>query len=81
MSKDTIVHCFQKYGFKKSEANSTFKDTEIDEEFATLLNQLRDADDITVEDFITFDDNVTTSPGQINIDLVVWREKSLGRSF
>lgn len=47
---------------QKSEVNSTCKDSEIDEEFATLLNQLRD-DGITVEELITFDDNVTTFPG------------------
>ena len=38
VSTDTIVHCFQKCAFKKSGANSTCKDSEIDEEFATLLN-------------------------------------------
>ena len=55
--KDTstgkIVHCFQKCGFKKSEAKRTCKNSKIDEEFVTLLNQLRDDDSITVEDFIT----------------------------
>ena len=65
VSTDTIVHCFQKCGFKKSETNSTCKDSKIEEEFATLLNHFRDDDDdITVEDFITFDDNVTISPGK-----------------
>ena len=59
---------------KISETNSTRKESKIVEEFATLFNQRRD-DDITVKDFITFDDNVTTSPGQINTDLVLWREK------
>ena len=59
---------------KISETNSTRKESKIVEEFATLFNQRRD-DDITVKDFITFDDNVTTSAGQINTDLVVWREK------
>ena len=78
---DTIVHCFQNCGFKKSEANSTCKDSKIDEEFASLLNQLRDDDDITVKEFITFEDNVTTFSGQINTDLVNWREKSSGRSY
>ena len=76
ISTDTIVHCFQKCGFKKSWANSTCKDTRIDEEFATFLNQFCDDDDITVEEFITCDDNVMTSPGQINTDLVDWREKA-----
>ena len=52
VSTNTIIHCFQKCGVKKSEANSTCKDCEIDGEFATLLNQLCDDDGITVEDFI-----------------------------
>lgn len=61
---DTIVHCL-KCGFKKSEANNTCKYSEIDEKLATLLIQLRDNDDITLEDFIPFDYNVTTPPDQI----------------
>ena len=73
VSTDTIVHWFQKFGFKYS--NSTCKDSEVDKEFGTLLNQLRDDDDITVEDFIMFDDNVTKYPGQINTDLVDSKEK------
>ena len=82
MSIDTLVHCFQKCGFKKYVAKSTTKDSKIDEEFddefATLLNQLRDdVDDITIKDFTMFDDNVTTSPGQINSDLIAWWEKAL----
>lgn len=60
---DAIVNYFQKCGYKKSKASSSCKDNEIDEEFATLLNQLRDDNDITGEDFITFHDNITTSIG------------------
>ena len=66
-----------KVWLQKYETNSICKDSEIDEEYATPFNQLRDDDDITVEDFITFDDNVTTSPDQINTYLVDWTEKSL----
>ena len=29
-----------------------------------------------MQDFITFDDNVTTFPGELNSDLVSWREKA-----
>ena len=76
VSTDTIVHSFQKCGLKTSEANSTWKDIEIDEEFAIILNQLCDDDDITVQEFITFDDHVTISCGQINTDFVNWREKA-----
>ena len=64
------------YRQTQSTANSTCEDSEIDEQFATLLNQFRNYDDITIEDFITFNDNATTSPGQINTDLVEWREKA-----
>ena len=76
VSTDTVVHCFQNCCIKKSEAKSTCKDSKINEEFAILLNQLRHDDDIKVKDFITFDDNVTTSPVQINTNLVDWREKT-----
>ena len=51
VSTDTVVHCFQSCGIKKSEDKSTCKDREIDEEHAIHLNQLRDDDDITTEDF------------------------------
>ena len=60
---DAIVNCFQKCGYKKCKGSSSCKDNEIDEKFATLLNQLRDDNDIPGEDFITFDDNITTSIG------------------
>ena len=57
VSTDKIVHCFRMCGFKNSEANITCKDSEMDEEFASLLNQLRDYNDIRFEEFTTFDDN------------------------
>ena len=42
----------------------------------SLLAQLREDDDITVEDFITSDDNLTTSIGQINTNKVDWRQQA-----
>ena len=41
-------------------------------EFESLLTQLREDDEITVEDLVTLDDNLTTSTGQINTDLGDW---------
>ena len=76
ISKETILHCFQKCGFEKSECHCVFGEGEVDEEFESLLAQLREDDDITVEDFITFDDNLTTSIGQINTDMVDWRQQA-----
>ena len=76
ISKETILPCFQKCGFEKSECHSVSGEGEVDEEFESLLAQLREDDDITVEDFITFDDNLTTSIGQINTDMVDWRQQA-----
>ena len=76
ISKETILHCFQKCGFGKSECHSVSGEGEVDEEFESLLAQLREDDDITVEAFITFDDNLTTSIGQINTDMVDWRQQA-----
>ena len=42
----------------------------------SLRAQLREDDDITVEDFITSDDNLTTSIGQINTNKVDWRQQA-----
>ena len=53
-------------------ANSITNNHEIDEEFESLLTQLRENDEITVEDFVTFDDNLTISTGQSNTDLTDW---------
>ena len=76
ISKETILHCFQKCGFEKSECHSVSGEGEVDEEFESLLAQLREDDDIIAEDFITFDDNLTTSIGQINTDMVDWRQQA-----
>ena len=76
MLTDAIVYCFQEYGFKRSKTNSTCKDSKIDKEFATLLNELGDDDSITVKDFTAYESNVTTYPGQINTDLADWIEKA-----
>ena len=76
ISKEIILHCFQKCGFEKSECHSVSGEGEVDEELESLLAQLREDDDITVEDFITFDDNLTTSIGQINTDMVDWRQQA-----
>ena len=45
-------------------------------EFESLLTQLREDDEITVEDFVTLDDNLTTSTGQINTDLGDWWQQA-----
>ena len=59
----TIINCFQKCEFGQESVNSITNDNEIDKEFESLLTQLREDDEITVEDFVTFDDNLATSTG------------------
>ena len=75
-STETITNCFQKCGFGQEFVNSITNDSEIDEKFESLLTQLREDAEITVGDFVTFDDNLTTSTGQINADLIDWRQQA-----
>ena len=76
VSTETIINCFQKCGFGQESVNIITNDNEIDEEFECLLTQLREDDEITVKDFVTFGDNLTTSTGQINTDLIDWRQQA-----
>ena len=76
VSTETIINCFQKCGFGQESVNIITNDNEIDEEFESLLTQLREDDEITVKDFVTFGDNLTTSTGQINTDLIDWRQQA-----
>ena len=67
-----MINCFQKCGFRQEFVNSIINDNVIDEEFNSLFTQLSEDDEITVEDFLIFDDNLTTSTGQTNADLINW---------
>ena len=66
VSTETIINYFQRCRFGQESVKIITNDNEIDEEFESLLTQLREDNEITVEDFVTFDDNLTTSTGQIN---------------
>ena len=75
VSTETITNCFQKCGFRQESINSITNDNEIDEEFESLLIQFREDDQTTVADFVTFDDNLPTSTGQVNMDLIDWLKR------
>ena len=72
----TLYYCFQKCGFGLESVNSITNNSEIDEELESLPTQLHEDDKITVEDFVTFNDNLTTSTGQVNTDLIDWRQQA-----
>ena len=76
VSTETIINSFQKCGFGQESVNSITNDNEIDEEFESLLTQFREDDEMTFENVVTFDDNLTLSTGQINTDLVDWRQQA-----
>ena len=76
VSTETIINCFQKCGFRQESINSITNDYEIDEEFESLLIQFREDDQTTVDDFVTFDDNLPTSTGEVNMDLIDWRQQA-----
>ena len=76
VSTETIINSFQKCGFGQESVNSITNDNEIDEEFESLLTQLWEYAQITVEDFVTFNDNLTISTGQINTDLMDWQQQA-----
>ena len=72
MSTETVINRFQKCGFGQEAVNIITNDNEIYEEFESLVTQLREDHEFTVEDFVTFDDNLTESAGQINTDFIDW---------
>ena len=75
VSTETI-NCFQKCGFGQVPVNSVTNDNEIDEEFGSLITNLREDDEMNVEAFVTFNDNLTISTGQINTDLIDWLQQA-----
>ena len=44
----------KKNGFGQESVNSIINNNETDEEFESLITQLREDDEMTVEDFVTF---------------------------
>ena len=58
--------------------NSTYLDTGIQKEFQSIFQQLYCSEDVPLEAFIGFDDNLVTSWNEINTDLV---DKPMKRLF
>ena len=73
VSTETIINCFQKRWVWTRICQHHFQQMK---NLKSLFTQLREDDEITVEDFVTFDDNLTTSSGQINANLIDWRQQA-----
>ena len=72
VSAQTIANCFHKCGFPEAAINLA-ESAEVDEEFEELFKELTAGEDISMEEFITFDDNVPSGMGEIDINAIDWR--------
>ena len=70
MSKKTIKNCFGNCGF--GNPNGVADET-VDHEFEELLQELHS--DVTVEEFLEFDDCVDTCESEVNTSSVDWRQE------
>ena len=70
MSEKTIKNCFEKSSFGNP---NVVADETVDHEFEELLQEL--SSDVTVEEFLEFDDCVDTCEPEVNTSSVDWREE------
>ena len=69
VSEKTIKNCFEKCGFGNP---NVVADETADHEFEELLQEL--SSDVTVEEFLEFDDCVDRCEPEVNTSSVDWRE-------
>ena len=69
MSEKTIKNCFEKCGFGNT---NIVADETVDREFEELLQEL--SSDVTVEEFLEFDDCVDTYEPVVSTSSLDWRE-------
>ena len=70
VSEKTIKNCFEKCGFGNP---NVVADETVDHEFEELLQEL--SSDVTVEEFLEFDDCDDTCEPEVNTSSVDWREE------
>ena len=75
VSEETIVNCFKKCGFRKSQPNIQLTDFAGEEEFESLVNEL--STDVSAAEYIDFDQEVVTSQPSIDVKNIAWRQESL----
>ena len=70
MSGKTIKNCFEKCGFGNP---NVVADKIVDHEFEELLQEF--TSDVTVKEFLEFDDSVDTCEPEVNTSSLDWREE------
>ena len=74
VSEETIVNCFKKSAFRKSQLNVQLTDFAEEEEFESLVKEL--STDASAAEYIDFDREVVTSQPSIDVENIAWRQES-----
>ena len=74
VSEETIVNCFKKCGFRKSQPDVQLTDFAEEEEFESLVKEL--STDVSAAEYIDFDREVVTSQPSIDVKNIAWRQES-----
>ena len=70
VSEETIVNCFKKCGFQKSQPDVQLTDFAEKEEFESLDKEL--STDISTAEYIDFDGKVVTSQPSTDVKNIAW---------
>ena len=74
VSEETIVNCFKKCGFRKSQPDVQLTDFAEEEEFESLVKEL--SANVSATEYIDFDREVVTSQPSIDVKNKAWRQES-----
>ena len=72
--EETIVNCFKKSGFRKTQPDVQLTDFAEEEEFENLIKEL--STDFSATEYIDFDREVITSQPSIDVKNKAWRQES-----
>ena len=72
--EETIVSCFKKCGFRKSQPDVQLTNFAEKEEFETLVKEL--STDVSAAEYINFDREIVTSQPSIDVKNMAWRQES-----
>ena len=74
VSQETIVNCFKKYEFRKSQPGVQLTDFAEEEEFESLVKGL--STDVSAAGYIDFDREIVISQPLIDVKNIAWRQES-----